>query len=218
MADIAMAEMIEKLCYDADKQARALVGPDFVKRLRGQIRYFNTESGFLGLGEKHPELSSQLEFHLGKGARFSAINRPDLRLTIAHLQKYEDNPFARPFRRGNLTQAQSRRFVAGQTSLLKFDPPTVKRLIAALCFGFLNDSTGSTPSFIEIRFADAEWQCLNEYHDIRALLLKSREVPTEIVSDKRQTADRPAVERVAAENVPSLPQTPSRRHQVNKKA
>lgn len=213
-----MAAMIEKLCHDADEKAHELVGTAFVKRLRGQIRYFEVESGFLGLGKEHPELASQLELHLGKSARFAAINRPDLRLTLAHLEKYDDNPFARPFRRGNLTQAQSRRFVAGQTSLLKFEPPSPKRLVAALCFGFSKDSTGSTPSFTEIRFADTEWQCLNDYHDIRALLLKSREVPTEVVSDTRETTRRPPAERVASENVRDIPQTPSRRQQTDKKA
>ena len=213
-----MAALVEKLCHEADEKAGELVGTTFFRRLRGQMRYFKVEDGFLGLGKQHPELVSQTELHLGKSAKFTAINRPDLRLTLAHLEKYEDNPFARPFRRGNLTQAKSRRFIAGQIPLviLEFKPPSPKRIIAALCFGFSKDSTGSTPSFIEIRFADTEWQCLNDHHDIRALLLKSREVPTEVVSDTRTTSERP--ERVESENVPDLPKTPSRRQRTDKEA
>ena len=192
-----MAGMIEKICRETDAEARTRVSPDFMSRFRGQLRYFRIEEGFLGLGKEFAELSTQLELHLGKSAKFTAIDRPDLRLTLAYLEDYRDNPFARPFRRGNVTQAESRRFAAGQTSFLEFQRPSMKRQIAALCFGFDKALGFAVPAFIEIRFADAEWQQLNAYHDIRELLLKSREVPTEMVGDERHTTKRITTEKIA---------------------
>lgn len=205
-AELRMAEMIETICRETDEEARKHVGPNFMSGLRGQVRYFRIEDGFLGLGREFPELSIQLELHLGQSAKFSAINRPDLRLTLAHLENDKDNPFARPFRRGKLTQEQSRKFVAGQTSFMKPEPPNPKRLIAALCFDFANN----VPLYTEIRFADAEWQVRNEYRDIRALLLDSRKVPVEQVSDSRDTTKRPG-ERVASEKFDDRRNTTARR-------
>lgn len=207
-AELRMAEMIETICRETDEEARKQVGQGFVNRLRGQFRYFRTEDGFLRLGSEFPELTVQLELHLGGSARFAAIDRPDLRLTLARLENYNDNPFARPFRQGKLTQTQSRKFVAGQMSFVKPEPPSPKRLIAALCFDFAHN----VPLYTEVRFADAHWQCRNEYRDLRALLLASRQVPVEQVTDGRETIKRVPTERVPSEIVADQRFTRSRRH------
>lgn len=211
-AELRMAELIETICRETHEEARKQVGQSFVNRLRGQVRYFRIEDGFLGLGSEFPELTAQLELHLGGSAKFSAIDRPDLRLTLGHLENHNDNPFARPFRQGKLTQMQSRKFVAGQMSFMKAEPPSPKRLIAALCFDFANN----VPLYTEVRFADAEWQCRNEYRDLRALLAASRQVPVEQVADARETTKRVPTEPIPSEIVADLPHTHSRRQNIER--
>lgn len=200
-----MADLIEETCRNADTESRKRYRKELQTRARGQRRYFDLENDFSALGSNFPELTVQLELHIGGGATFAVIERPDLRLTLARLLNYNDNPFARPFRRGKLTQEASRRFQSGQTSFLPDDPPNEKRLIAAICFGFEDPRNAIVPSFIEARFADMNYQCMNTYVDLHALQIEARRVPIEEVPDARETTTR-----IPAEEVPEERRTSKR--------
>jgi hypothetical protein len=204
-----MAETIETVCRNADQEATGRMKRFPASGYRGQLRYYDLSDGFLGLGTIHPALQSDLELHLGSIAKFPVIKRRDVWLTLAKLSQWNDNPFARPFRRGGDYLA-NRRFRGDQIPLIKSSHPPKGRLIAAVCYGFLKGVSHASPSYIEARFADDQWQCSEQYVNLYAQLKESRRVHTEIVDDSRD------VPRISPEPVPDERATEERQPDVER--
>lgn len=205
--EIAIAEKIEKIValVHAESQTRYRLFtraiPSGRGHFRGQARYTDMEEALLELGEEHEALrSTQLEFHLGYSARFVALNSTKMRLTVAKLSKWSDNPFSRAFRRGNILEAKRGKFKGGQMRLIQEPPRPTGRLIAVLCYA-VDPANPGVPLFIEIRFADENWNCCEEYVDLLAILRDSRRVHTEAVEEDRETPLRTEPSEVRAEDV-----------------